>query len=153
MAEKNQQYAENQAKDILAPLFQQHTIDPDRPILAAISRYDIHKNQASILKAFKRLREEKAYDPAPYLIFLGNTAADDPEGEAMLAQLKAQAGDDRDIHFWVNVENNDQVVGSLMRLAAMPVFCTVFFEKFNTRVLDSVYFRSHFHISDHHIEK
>lgn len=117
LAEKNQQYAENQAKDILAPLFQQHTIDPDRPILAAISRYDIHKNQASILKAFKRLREEKAYDPAPYLIFLGNTAADDPEGEAMLAQLKAQAGDDRDIHFWVNVENNDQVVGSLMRLA------------------------------------
>ncbi len=116
-AEKNRQYTENQAKDILAPLFQQHTIDPDRLILAAISRYDMHKNQASIIGAFKRLREEKVYDPAPSLIFLGNTATDDPEGEATLAQLKAQADDDPDIHFWVNVENNDQVVGSPMRLA------------------------------------
>ena len=35
----------------------------------------------------------------------------------MLAQLETQAGDDPDIHLWVNVENNDQVVGSLMRLA------------------------------------
>ncbi len=117
LAEKNQQYTERRTKEILAPLFQQHTIDPDRPILAAISRYDIHKNQASIIEAFKRLREERAYDPSPYLIFLGNTATDDPEGEAMLAQLETQAGDDPDIHLWVNVENNDQVVGSLMRLA------------------------------------
>jgi len=116
-AEKNRQYTEDQAKDILSPLFQQHHIDPDRPILAAISRYDIHKNQASILEAFKRLREKKASDPSPYLIFLGNTAIDDPEGEGMLAQLKAQAGDNPDIRFLVNVENNDQVVGSLMRLA------------------------------------
>ncbi len=115
--EKNAQYTEERAKEILTPLFRQHAVDPDRPILAAISRYDIHKNQASILRAFTRLREERRYDPAPYLIFLGNTATDDPEGEAMLGQLKALAGDDPDVRFWVNVENNDQVVGSLMRLA------------------------------------
>ena len=116
-AEKNRQYTETRAKEVLSPLFQEYAIDPDRPILAAISRYDIHKNQASILSAFTRLRQHKPYDPAPYLIFLGNTATDDPEGEAMLEQLQAQAGDDPDIRFWVNVENNDQVVGSLMRLA------------------------------------
>lgn len=116
-AEKNHQYTETRAKEVLTPLFRQHAIDPDRPILAAISRYDIHKNQASILSAFKRLRQHKTYDPAPYLIFLGNTATDDPEGEAMLEQLQTQAGADPDIRFWVNVENNDQVVGSLMRLA------------------------------------
>ena len=116
-AEKNRQHTENRAKEVLTPLFRQHEIDPDRPILAAISRYDIHKNQATILSAFKRLRQEKTYDPSPYLIFLGNTATDDPEGAAMLEQLQAQAGADSDIRFWVNVENNDQVVGSLMRLA------------------------------------
>ena len=116
-AEKNQQYTENRAKEILTPLFRQHAVDPDRPILAAVSRYDIHKNQASILRAFTRLRAERRYDPAPYLIFLGNTATDDPEGEAVLEQLKALADDDPDVRFWVNVENNDQVVGSLMRLA------------------------------------
>ncbi|MCK5257521.1 MAG: glycosyltransferase, partial [Deltaproteobacteria bacterium] len=91
--------------------------DHERPILAAISRYDIHKNQGTILKAFKLLREERKYNPPPYLIFLGNTATDDPEGGTMLEKLKKQAGDDPDIRFWVNVENNDQVVGALMHIA------------------------------------
>jgi trehalose synthase len=115
--EKNRQYTDKEALETLSPLFQEHDVDPGRPILAAISRYDIHKNQGAIIKAFKRLREEKKYDPPPYLILLGNTAADDPEGGAMLEQLKAEAGEDADVRFWVNVENNDQVVGALMRIA------------------------------------
>ena len=115
--EKNRQYTDEEAQEVLAPLFAEHDVDPERPILAAISRYDIHKNQGAIIKAFKRLREEKKYDPPPYLILLGNTAADDPEGGAMLEQLKAETGEDVDVRFWVNVENNDQVVGALMRIA------------------------------------
>ncbi len=117
LAEKNRQYSRDEALGILADLFNEHDIDPERPIVAAVSRYDVHKNQASILGAFKRLREEKSLDPAPYLVFLGNTATDDPEGGAMLEELKTLAGDDPDIRFWVNVEDNDRVVGSLMHAA------------------------------------
>ena len=117
LAEKNRLYTERDCLDILDPLFNEHDVDPDRPIIAAISRYDIHKNQATILKSFQRLREEKKFDKPPYLIFLGNTATDDPEGEEMLLKLKEAAGDDPDVRFWVNVENNDQVVGALMQIA------------------------------------
>ena len=117
MAKKNHQYSDDEALQVLSPLFHKDNIDPERPILAAISRYDIHKNQSSILKAFKRLRQEKKHNPPPYLIFLGNTATDDPEGDTMLERLREEAGDDPDIRFWVNVENNDMVVGSLMHLA------------------------------------
>ncbi len=117
LAEKNRQYSDKEALEILSPLFNEHGIDPGRPILAAISRYDVHKNQRTILKAFRRLREERKYNPPPYLILLGNTAADDPEGEAMLAELKRVAGDDPDVRFWVNVEDNDRVVGALMQIA------------------------------------
>jgi len=88
LAEKNHQYSEKEALDVLSPLFNEHGIDPGRPILAAVSRYDVHKNQRTILKALKRLREERKYNPPPYLILLGNTATDDPEGEAMLTELK-----------------------------------------------------------------
>lgn len=116
-AEKNRQHSDREALAILDPLLKEHGVDPERPILAAVSRYDVHKNQATILKAFKRLREEKSYDPPPYLIFLGNTATDDPEGETMLAELKLNAGDDPDVRFWVNVEDNDRVVGALMKIA------------------------------------
>jgi trehalose synthase len=117
LAAKNHQFEKLEALEVLSPLLNEHNLDPNRPILAAVSRYDIHKNQASILKAFKKLRQEKKYDPAPYLIFLGNTASDDPEGGAMLAELKDLAGDEEDVRFWVNVLNNDRVVGALMRLA------------------------------------
>ena len=114
-------YIDREALDILAPLFDEHNVDPERPILAAISRYDIHKNQATIIKAFQRLREERKFDKPPYLIFLGNTAPDDPEGGAMLESLRKEADNDPDVRFWVNVANNDQVVGALAQLARVFV--------------------------------
>lgn len=117
LAPKNRQYTTPEALEVLRPLFEAHGVDPERPILAAVSRYDVHKNQATILEAFQRLRASRRGGPAPLLIFLGNTASDDPEGEGMLAQLRARAGDDPDVRFWVNVENNDAVVGALMRVA------------------------------------
>lgn len=116
-AEKNRQHSDREALDILAPLFTKYNVDPGRPILAAISRYDVFKNQGAILEAFKRLRKLRTYDPPPYLIFLGNTATDDPEGGTILGGLKQKAGDDPDVKFWVNVENNEQVVGALMCVA------------------------------------
>jgi trehalose synthase len=117
MAEKNRHYTDGEALDILAPLFNAHDIEAGRPILAAISRYDPHKNQSTILKAFKRLREERTYASPPYLIFLGNTATDDPEGGTVLETLRRQAETDPDVRFWVNVEKNDRVVGALMHIA------------------------------------
>ncbi len=117
LSPKNHQYTEEEALEVMGPLFKEHDIDPERPILAAISRYDIHKNQAIILAAFKRLQQETNFDPPPYLIFLGNTAADDPEGQEVLESLKQMARQVDDVRFWVNVPDNDRVVGALMRLA------------------------------------
>ena len=90
---------------------------PSGPIFAAISRYDRHKNQGTILKAFQRLGEEQRRDPRPYLIFIGNTASDDPEGGDVLNELRQQAGGHPDVRFCVNVEDNDRVVGALMSVA------------------------------------
>ena len=117
LSEKNTNYSNEQSLNILAPLFNEYNIDPNRPIIAAISRYDIHKNQATILKAFKRLCKEKKLNPPPYLILMGNTATDDLEGGSMLKKLKKIADEDHNIRFWVNVKNNDKVVGALMNIA------------------------------------
>lgn len=117
LAAKNRQYTDEEALEVLSPLLHQHNVDPGRPIIAAVSRYDVHKNQATILKAFKRLKKRFAMVPEPYLIFLGNTADDDPEGAAELKKLQLLACDDPDVRFWSNVEDNDRVVGALMRIA------------------------------------
>ena len=112
-AVKNHRYTDKEALAILDPLFKSTHVDPARPIIAAVSRYDIHKNQATIVEAFKRMKKENTFDRAPYLIFLGNSAVDDPEGAGMLDHLTAMAGNDPDVRFWVNVDDNDRVVGSL----------------------------------------
>ena len=67
------------------------------------------------------MRKERKFEKPPYLIFLGNTATDDPEGGMMLEKLQNECGDDEDIKFWVNVENNDKVVGALMHFAKVFV--------------------------------
>ena len=118
---KNQTYSRENALDVLSTLFDETNVDPERPIFAAISRYDIHKNQTSVLRAFQKMRDEHRPDPAPYLIFLGNTATDDPEGGTVLGQLTAEAGNDRDVRFWVNVDDNDRVVGALNTIARAVV--------------------------------
>lgn len=118
LTDKNHQFSHSEALDVLGPLFNEHDIDPERPIVAAISRYDIHKNQETVLRAFQNYREQSGPDPAPYLIFLGNTATDDPEGGEMLAHLQELADGDPDVRFWVNVPDNDRVVGALNKIAA-----------------------------------
>ena len=117
LAEKNYQYSAREGLKILAPLFETSKVDPERPIIAAVSRYDVHKNQRTILRAFKRLREERNYPVPPYLIFLGNVPTDDVGGDVSVALLRQEAGDDPDVHFWLNVPDNDRVVGALMRIA------------------------------------
>ena len=52
----------------------------------------------------------------PYLISIGNTATDDREGKMMLEKLEEEAGNDPDISLVININNNDRVVGTLMRL-------------------------------------
>jgi trehalose synthase len=113
---KNRQYAKKEALHILGALFHKSNIDPDRPIVLAVSRFDIHKNQKSIIKSFKLLKDQMK-KKKPQLIIVGNSATDDPEGMKMHEEITKEADGDKDIHIFLNVRNNDKVVGSLMSLA------------------------------------
>ncbi len=118
LSKKNKQLSENEARRILEPLFEKHNIDADRPIVLAVSRYDIHKNQATIIKAFKQIKEDKdVQKKKPILVMVGNTATDDPDGLAMYGQMMEERENDVDIFLLMNIENNDENIGALMRLA------------------------------------
>jgi len=117
LREKNRIREKNESLEILGDIFNEHNIDPQRPIIAAISRYDVHKNQKGIIQAFKILKQNLSSDVSPVLIIMGNSASDDPEGMKMYEDIRNFADEDKDIYFLLNVENNDQVVGSLMALA------------------------------------
>lgn len=118
LSPKNKQLSESEARKILEPLFKKHKIDGDRPIVLAVSRYDIHKNQATIIKAFKEIKQDKEVKKKkPILVMVGNTATDDPDGLAMYGKMMEERDNDIDIFLLMNIENNDENIGALMRLA------------------------------------
>ncbi len=114
---KNKQRSREQALAALEDVFNEYNIDPQRPIIAAVSRYDIHKNQKGIIESFKLMKKSTSKGTHPILIIMGNSAADDPEGSKIYDEIKHLAGNDKDIHLLLNVKNNDEVVGSLMSIA------------------------------------
>jgi len=75
-------------------IFAKYDIPRDKPIVTQISRYDPWKDPVGVVQAFKMAR--KYVDCR--LLLVGDKAADDPEAEKMLKKVKAEAGDDPDIH-------------------------------------------------------
>ncbi|MCK5235816.1 MAG: glycosyltransferase [Deltaproteobacteria bacterium] len=117
LREKNRHFTKKEALHNLSSLFNKNNIDPGRPIIAAVSRFDIHKNQKGIIRSFKLLKDQVKKKKKPQLIIVGNSATDDPEGMGMYEDVKKEADNDKDIHLFLNVKDNDRVVGSLMSIA------------------------------------
>lgn len=69
-------------------------IDPQRPIITQISRFDRLKDPIGVVRAYQIV---KRYADCQ-LVLAGGGASDDPEGEAVLAEVREVAGNDPDIH-------------------------------------------------------
>jgi trehalose synthase len=68
-------------------------IDRSRPIVTQVSRFDRAKDPVGVIQAFKQAR--KYVDCQ--LVMAGGGATDDPEGAAVLKEVKEAAGEDPDI--------------------------------------------------------
>src|SRR6202030_3504399 len=72
----------------------QFDIDPERPLLVQVSRFDRFKDPVGVIAAYRLL---KPYYPALQLALAGGTADDDPESAEVLREVIEQVGDDKDI--------------------------------------------------------
>jgi len=79
---------------VISETLHRFQIDPDRPILTQISRFDRLKDPIGVVHAYKIVK--RYFDCQ--LVLAGGGAADDPEGEAVLAEVREAAGQDPDIH-------------------------------------------------------
>ena len=68
-------------------------IDRSRPIVTQVSRFDRAKDPVGVVQAFKQARK---YVDAQ-LVLAGGGASDDPEGAAVLKEVKDVVNDDKDI--------------------------------------------------------
>lgn len=70
-------------------------LDPDRPIMLQISRFDRFKDPLGVVRAYRLI---KPFVPELQLVLAGGGATDDPESEAVLAEVRREAGAAKDIH-------------------------------------------------------
>lgn len=92
-------------------------LDLDRPLLVQVSRFDRFKDPVGVIQAFRMVRRQFPVQ----LVLAGGTATDDPEGAQVLAELKAAAGDEPDIHILLLPPDADRIINALQRLATIII--------------------------------
>jgi trehalose synthase len=81
---------------------EQFGIDPDRPLLCQVSRFDPWKDPVGVIDAYRTVTEEV---PEAQLALVGSMATDDPEGWEFFHQTYRYADGDPDIKILNNLNN------------------------------------------------
>lgn len=108
--EKN---ADLDPKEIHA-VYNQFQIDPERPMILQVSRYDRFKDPLGVIRAY---RLTKQFIPPLQLVLAGGGAADDPEGEIVLNEVKMAAQDDPDIKVLLLPGNAHRTINALQQIS------------------------------------
>jgi trehalose synthase len=80
--------------EFIAGVLARFQIDPGRPVLAQISRFDRLKDPVGVIRAYQIVK--RYFDCQ--LVLAGGGAADDPEGAVVLREVRHEARGDPDIH-------------------------------------------------------
>lgn len=84
-------------------------LDPSRPIISQISRFDKWKDPSGVLEVYERVREEMDCQ----LALIGSMATDDPEGQAVYDRIRRKASALDDVTLIVDA--HDIMVNAIQR--------------------------------------
>ena len=93
-------------------------IDPDRPMILQVSRYDRFKDPLGVIHAFQHAKKFVAH---LQLVLAGGGAADDPEGEEVLQEVRLAAMDNPDIHVLLLPGDAFRTINALQRCADIVI--------------------------------
>ncbi len=110
LSEKNKDLPDEEIADVR----ERFGLDPERPLMLQVSRYDRFKDPTGVIRAY---RHAKAFAPHLQLVLAGGGATDDPEGDAVLAEVNAEAGGDSDAHVLLLPPDADRTINALQRAA------------------------------------
>jgi trehalose synthase len=107
LSDKNRELS---AEDIERVLTKYH-LDPSRPILTQISRFDRLKDPLGVIQAYRMVKRRHDCQ----LVLAGGGADDDPEGELVLQEAQEAATGDPDIHLLLLPPFSDLEINALVR--------------------------------------
>jgi trehalose synthase len=90
-------------------------LDPERPVVAQVSRFDRFKDPVGVIRAYRIVKRRIPIQ----LVLAGGVATDDPEGDVVLSEVRAEAGDDPDIHVLLLPPDAHHDINALQRCATV----------------------------------
>jgi len=113
LSEKNMDLSAQEVLEEISPF----NLIPDIPLLLQVSRYDRFKDPIGVIEAYKMVRKLTPVQ----LVLAGGGASDDPEGEAVLEEVRRAAGEDPDIHVLQLPNDAHRTINALQRRADIVI--------------------------------
>jgi trehalose synthase len=111
LSDKNKAITE----EFVTSVLEQFGISNDRPIVTQVSRFDRLKDPIGVIEAYQLVK--------PYidcqLLLVGGSAADDPEGAAVLNEVLDRAAEDPDIHVLALPPTSHLEINALQRASTV----------------------------------
>jgi trehalose synthase len=112
LSDKNKFLNQTEIQDVL----EEYGLDPDRPIIGQVARFDIWKNPVGAIEVYRMVKEKV---PDVQLALIGSFAHDDPECDEWCNKTIKSANACRDIH--VLTDLNDVEVNALQRAFSLAL--------------------------------
>jgi trehalose synthase len=114
-SEKNRDMPIEEAREVVRKL----RVDPSRPILLQVSRFDPWKDPLGVIDAYRLVKKEV---PAVQLVMIGSLADDDPEGQEYFDKTRNHAGGDADVFLFTNLDGvKDREVNAFQRASEIVI--------------------------------
>lgn len=99
-------------------ILMRYDVDPDRPLICQVSRFDPWKDPLGVIDVYRHLRQDV---PDLQLVLVASMANDDPEGWAWYERIVRRAGEDFDIHVLSNFNGVGNIEVNAFQRAANVV--------------------------------
>jgi trehalose synthase len=113
LSDKNRELAAEEQDRTL----QRMNVSLEKPILLQVSRFDRFKDPLGVIRAYRLVKKHHEVQ----LILAGGGATDDPEGEAVLTEVREEAQNDPDIHILVLPPTANLEINALQRAATIVI--------------------------------
>jgi trehalose synthase len=111
LSDKNRDLSAHEVSDTLEKL----CVPVDRPLILQVSRFDRFKDPIGVINAYRLVRK---YNDC-VLVLAGSPATDDPEGSAVLDEVKEYAAGDSGIKILLLPPFSDLEINALQRAASV----------------------------------
>ncbi len=137
LSPKNSEMSEEEVNNLMYS----YNVDPDRPLMVQVSRFDPWKDPLGIIDIYRNIKfgQVKKGIKGVQLVLVGSMAHDDPEGWIIYDRVMRRAGEDFDLNVYTNFHNVGDVGVKAFQYAADVVLQKSIREGFGLTVTEALW--------------